>query len=102
MVGNSMRVGAHLESRLRALRSPLIKEIRARGLFQGMEFHTGHGIDGNDFAKILFHHGLLTKATHEMTVRFTPALVVTKEEIDKAMEIIEVALHDLEAKATGL
>jgi ornithine--oxo-acid transaminase len=33
MIGNSMRAGAHLEAGLRGLKSPLIKEVRARGLF---------------------------------------------------------------------
>jgi len=102
MVGNSLRVGAYLEAGLRDLKSPLIKEVRARGLFAGLEFHEGHGIDGTMFAKHLFKHGMLTKATHEMTVRFTPALIVTNEEIDKAMELIRASLIDLEAQATGI
>ena len=76
MVENSVEVGAYMEGKLRGLKSPLIKEIRARGLFQGLELNTGHGVDGNDFTKIMFRHGLLTKATHDMTVRFTPALVI--------------------------
>jgi|TARA_B110001450_G_C17461813_1_gene416547 ornithine--oxo-acid transaminase len=33
MTGNSLRVGAHLEAGLRAIDSPLIQEVRARGLF---------------------------------------------------------------------
>ena len=61
-----------------------------------MEFKTGHGVDGNDFAKLLFKNGMLTKATHESTVRFTPALVVTNEEIDKALDIIRHSLTELE------
>jgi len=67
-----------------------------------LEFKTGHGIDGNMFAKELFKNGLLTKATHEMTVRFTPALVVTKEECDKALDIIRHSLVDFEKKAHGI
>lgn len=102
MVGNSLRVGAHLEAGLKSLNSPLISEVRARGLFAGLEFKEGHGVDGNDFAKLLFKNGIITKATHEMTVRFTPALVVTTEEIDNAMEIIRHSMTELEAKATGI
>lgn len=40
-------------------------------------------------------NGLLTKATHDMTVRFTPALVVTKPEIDDAIEIVEKSIEEL-------
>lgn len=67
-----------------------------------MEFKTGHGVDGNQFAKILFKNGMLTKATHEMTVRFTPALVVTNDEIDKALDIIRHSLVDFEKTAHGI
>jgi ornithine--oxo-acid transaminase len=67
-----------------------------------LEFKTGHGIDGNMFAKLLFKNGMLTKATHEMTVRFTPALVVTEDEIDKALEIIRHSIKELEGMAHGI
>jgi len=88
-------MGAYLESKLREFKSPLIKDIRARGLFVGVEFHTGHHVDGNDLTKILKDYGLLTKATHDMTVRLTPALIITKPEIDAALEIVEKAIEDL-------
>lgn len=80
----------------------MIKEVRGRGLFIGVELHTGHNIDGNDLTRIMFKHGLLTKATHKMTVRFTPALVVTKDEIDTAMEIIEKSIQELEGISENL
>lgn len=97
MVENSLEVGAYMEQGLRDLKSPLIKEVRARGLFAGVEFHTGHHVDGNDLTKILMRNGLLTKATHDMTVRLTPALVVTKPEIDDAIEIVEKSIEELKS-----
>lgn len=89
MVANSLEVGNYFSDKLRQIKSPIIKEVRSRGLFIGLEFKTGHGIDGNIYARILKDNGILTKATHDMTIRFTPALVITKPEIDTAMEIIE-------------
>jgi len=41
--------------------------------------------------------GLLTKATHDMTVRLTPALVATKPEIDTAIEIFEKSVEELQS-----
>ena len=76
--------------------SPLIKEVRARGLFCGLEFKHDQQVDGNDFAKILCKNGLLTKATHDSTCRFTPALVVNEDEINQACEIISKSLVELE------
>jgi acetylornithine/succinyldiaminopimelate/putrescine aminotransferase len=57
-------------------------------LFVGLEFHHDLNIDGNYFAKILMKNGLLTKATHDYCIRFSPALVINKGEIDEACSII--------------
>lgn len=78
MVGNSVRMGAILEANLKSMTSPIVKDVRARGLFQGMEFHHDIKHDGNKFAKILFKNGLITKATHDYVIRFAPALVVNE------------------------
>jgi ornithine--oxo-acid transaminase len=96
MVENSAKMGDYLISKTRQLTSPLIKEVRGRGLFQGIEIKDGHHVDGNDLAKILFQNGLLTKATHDLTVRLSPALVITSDEIDFAMEIITKSMSQLE------
>jgi ornithine--oxo-acid transaminase len=54
-------------SELRKIKSPLIKEVRGRGLFVGIEVEQADDIkvDGNHFAKMFFKHGVLTKATHD-------------------------------------
>lgn len=80
----------------------MVKEVRARGLFIGVEFKTGYHVDGNTLTKIMMKNGLLTKATHDMTVRFTPALVITKPEIDSAMEVIEKSIQEMEVVSQSL
>lgn len=96
MVGNSVKMGKYLVDQLNTLDSPLIKEVRARGLFCGLEFKNDLNVDGNDYAKILFKNGILSKATHDSTIRFTPALIVTKEQIDEALPLIKKSLTQLE------
>lgn len=96
MVENSKEVGDYLISKTRALKSNLIKEVRGKGLFQGIEIKHDLNVDGNDLTKILYQNGLLTKATHRFCVRLTPALVITKKEIDDGMEIIEKSIQELE------
>ena len=61
-----------------------------------MEFHSDLKVDGNDFTKILFKNGLITKATHKTCVRFAPALVINEQEVNEAIEIIGKSLHELE------
>lgn len=67
MIENSARLGPIFKSELEKIKSPLIKEVRGRGLFVGLEIKTGEGISvtGVHLAKILAKHGLLTKATHD-------------------------------------
>ena len=96
MIENSKNMGDYLQSKLKSLKSPLIKEVRGRGLFVGLEFKNDLKVDGNNFAKIAFKHGLLTKSTHNYCVRFSPALIVNKQQLDDAFEIVEQSIEDLE------
>lgn len=72
--------------------------MRGRGLFVGIEVKQGEGIhvNGNHFAKMFFKHGILTKATHDHTVRLTPPLVINESEIMEIVDITHKALKDLE------
>lgn len=67
MVENSYNMGEIFRAELNKINSPLIKEVRGKGLFIGVEIKTGDNIkvDGNHFAKMFFKHGVLTKATHD-------------------------------------
>ena len=97
MIENSAKMGKLFISELKKIKSPLIKEVRGRGLFVGIEVAKKQEIkvDGNDLAKMFFKHGLLTKATHDQTVRLTPALVMTDSEVMDAVSIYDKALQDL-------
>ena len=73
---------------LQQINQPLIKEIRGKGLMIGVEFFPEAG-GARQYAKMLMARGLLCKETHEHTIRFAPPLVITKSEIDWALEHIE-------------
>ena len=80
MIENSATLGPILQSEVSKINSSLFKDVRGRGLFLGVELKRGLKVDGNDYAKILKKHGLVTKATKESTIRLAPPLVITKEE----------------------
>lgn len=88
-------LGAYMMERLKALRSPLIKEVRGRGLWIGIEFHKER-VSTWDVCLKLLEKGVLTKETHETVIRFAPPLNITKEEIDFAVEAFQSVLHELE------
>ncbi|WP_367305684.1 ornithine--oxo-acid transaminase [Alicyclobacillus acidocaldarius] len=69
---------------LRDLKHPVIKEVRGRGLFIGMELHE----KARPYCERLKEAGLLCKETHENTIRFAPPLVITEDELAWAFEQI--------------
>ena len=91
MIENAASVGSYFLSQLKALKSPHIKEIRGKGLLIGIELVPEAG-GGRRFCENLMKSGLLCKETHENVIRFAPPLIITKEDIDWAMEIIEPVL----------
>ncbi|ACV57381.1 ornithine--oxo-acid transaminase [Alicyclobacillus acidocaldarius] len=69
---------------LRDLKHPVIKEVRGRGLFIGVELHE----KARPYCERLKEAGLLCKETHENTIRFAPPLVITEDELAWAFEQI--------------
>ncbi len=86
---NAEKMGAYFRKRLEEIRNPKIKEIRQKGLLIGVEFHLGKGETVRPICEALMAKGVLAKDTHEKTVRFAPPLVITKADIDWAMERIK-------------
>ena len=92
MIENAQKMGDYFLSQLKEIDSPFIKEVRGRGLLIGVELLPEAG-GARGFCERLKTKGLLCKETHENVIRFAPPLVITKEEIDWAMERIEPILR---------
>jgi ornithine--oxo-acid transaminase len=93
MVENSAELGAWFLARLQALRSPVIKEVRGRGLWIGIEL-TGRA---RPYCEALKEEGVLCKETHDHVIRIAPPLIVTREELDWAYDRIEKVMTTLVA-----
>lgn len=89
----SAELGEYFIKQLRTIKSPVVKEIRGRGLFIGIEVKRDYGT-ARPFCEKLMKLNLLCKETHEQTIRLAPPLVIKKEEIDWALERIERVLTD--------
>lgn len=81
----AVELGEYLRDQLRALNSPKIKEVRGRGMLTGIEVYPEAGT-GHEFVEALLVEGILCKETVEQVVRVTPPLIITKEELDWALE----------------
>lgn len=95
----SAELGAYLLARLQSLDSPLIKDVRGRGLFIGFELHA-EKIKARRYCEELMKRGVLSKETHETVVRLAPPLVVTQEQLDWAVTQMTAVLRELEKAKT--
>jgi ornithine--oxo-acid transaminase len=93
----SAELGDYLMKKLGALNSPLIKEVRGRGLLVGLEINTGI-VSTDEICKRLLKKGMISKDTHGTVVRFSPPLTIGKEEIDWAVERVTETLREIEAE----
>ncbi|MDD3391845.1 MAG: ornithine--oxo-acid transaminase [Synergistaceae bacterium] len=94
----SAELGEYFMEGIRALKSPKIKLVRGKGLLIGVVLHESAG-KARIYTTALKEKGLLCKETHNWIIRFAPPLVITKQEIDMALEKIAEAFCPVEAKA---
>jgi ornithine--oxo-acid transaminase len=86
-------MGAYLLERLRAISSPIVNDVRGKGLLIGMELDTQR-VTARAFVETLLRHGVLSKDTHGTVARFAPALIIEREQVDWGVERIRDALRE--------
>ena len=91
LVERSQEMGEYLMGKLRELNSPHVKQIRGKGLLIGIELKKESG-GARKFCEALMAKGLLCKETHEHVIRLAPPLIITKDEIDWAIEHVKDVL----------
>jgi ornithine--oxo-acid transaminase len=91
LIENARIQGEYLKGRLERIESEHIAEVRGRGLLIGVELKPTAG-GARRFAEALMSEGLLCKETHGTVLRFAPPLVVTRDDLDWALERIETVL----------
>jgi ornithine--oxo-acid transaminase len=84
----SAKLGAYFMKRLKEMNNPLFKDVRGKGLLIAIELTKEAG-PARKYTEELMRNGLLAKETHDTTIRFAPPLIIKKEEIDTAINIIK-------------
>ena len=91
----SAGLGDYLLAELRKIDSPLIRAVRGRGLFIGLEIERSLG-SARAVCEALMKRGLLSKETNETVVRLAPPLVIEKRDIDWALQQIREVLAEMD------
>jgi ornithine--oxo-acid transaminase len=86
-------MGDYLLRRLRAISSPVVRDVRGQGLLIGLELDTNR-VSARQFVETLLKHGVLSKDTHGTVARFAPALIIEREQIDWGVDRIRAALGE--------
>ena len=87
LIENSKNMGDYFISKLKQINSKIIKEVRGKGLWIGMELYESE-VNAKDLCLMLLNEGLLCKETHKTVIRFAPPLMISKNDIDWAIEKI--------------
>jgi len=88
-------IGEYLTGELETLgkKYPFVKEVRGVGLMIGMSL----SITGAEIVKKGHDRGVLLNVTHDTVLRFVPALIVTRQEIDAMIAILDGILAEVKA-----
>ncbi len=92
MVENSANMGAIFLEKLQQIKSPMIKEVRGRGLMIALELSPEAG-GARQYCLKMKDEGLLCKETHGHIIRFAPPLIITEEQVDWAVDIIRKVIE---------
>ncbi len=95
MIENAADMGAYFLGELKKITHPAIKEIRGIGLMIAVELHEGTPGGARAICEDLAKMGILCKETHTYTIRFAPPLIITKPDIDWAVEKISRAFDNV-------
>ena len=104
LVQHARELGRHCLERMLAMkdRHPLIGDVRGLGLFLGIELVKDRQTRerAHDEAESVMYAALSKGVSFKLTmgniITLTPALIITKEEMDQALDIIEVCISEIE------
>jgi len=92
---NAFYLGNFFRMQLNAIQSPMIKTVRGKGLLNAIVINSKKKDAAWNICIKLMENGLLAKPTHDYIIRFAPPLVITKEELDKGIDIIKSTFKSL-------
>lgn len=89
LVEKSFDLGNYFKEQLEKIKSSIVKEVRGKGLFIGVELHE----KARPYCEKLKAEGLLCKETHDTVIRFAPPLIIEQEDLDWAIDKIKKILQ---------
>lgn len=95
MAENAVLMGNLLRSELEKLNSPFISQVRGKGLLNAIVINHTNKDAAWELCIRMKENGLLAKPTHGDKIRFAPPLIIKKEEMIEAVEIVAKSLEEM-------
>lgn len=89
MIGNSLQLGTYFVDELRKIDNPVITEVRGKGLMVGVELKE----KARPYCEKLMQLGVLAKETHDNVIRLAPPLIISREDLDWALDKLKQVFH---------
>lgn len=94
IVENSFKMGEILLKELKAIKHPLIKTVRGKGLWAGVEIDNSR-VSARSICHKMMELGVLAKETHETVIRFAPPLIIAEQDLRFGIEQFNEALQSV-------
>lgn len=86
---NAYAMGELFRSEMKKIDNPMVKQVRGKGLLNAVVTEPHDGKVAWDICLALKENGLIAKPTHDHIIRFTPPLIITREQMMEAVGIIK-------------
>lgn len=90
LIEHAEKMGKYFQAKLKSISSPLIQDVRGKGLLIGLEIDKRHS--AHNICLELLKHGVLTKETHQTVIRLAPPLIIEEAQIDLVVNALQEVL----------
>jgi ornithine--oxo-acid transaminase len=95
LASRAFELGEVFRDELRKINSDMIELVRGKGLLNAMIIRPMNGKEAWDVCLKMRDNGLLAKPTHQHIIRFAPPLVMTKDQVMEAVDIIRSSIEEI-------
>ena len=97
LCARAAELGDYLLQTIKKIQSPLIEEVRGKGLLVGVAINPRY-YSAREICLRLLKHGVLSKETHQTVIRLAPPLTITKDQIDEVIAAVSRVLTEATVK----
>ncbi|MCD6039950.1 MAG: rocD [Gammaproteobacteria bacterium] len=97
LIAHAADMGQYFMDQLKKMPSPLIEDVRGKGLLVGLSINPRY-YSAREFCLRLMVEGVLSKDTHQTVVRLAPPLMITQEQVDSVLGVLNKVIKEVENK----